>query len=117
MGDFWQYGVAYAQLLGKNQSPYYPTRITIFIPPESYTMKRLLIILGTLCISTAIFGQTPPSPLLQSFEQYQTLKKETPFHPEWQLLGPVTNSGRVEAVQAHPSRPGTMYAAFGSGNP
>lgn len=79
-------------------------------------MKKLLQLFGTLCISTAIFCQTTPSPLLQSFQAYQTLKAETTFHPEWQLLGPVTNSARVEAVQAHPSRPGTLYAAFGSGN-
>ena len=79
-------------------------------------MKKLLLLFGTICFSTAIFNQTTSSPLLQSFEQYQELREDTDFHAEWQLLGPVTNSARVEAVQAHPSRPGTMYAAFGSGN-
>lgn len=79
-------------------------------------MKKLLLLLGTICIATAVFNQTPSSPLLQSFQQYQELKENTSFHTEWQLLGPVTNSARVEAVQAHPRRPGTLYAAFGSGN-
>nr|MBX2871751.1 hypothetical protein [Saprospiraceae bacterium] len=79
-------------------------------------MKKLLLILCALVSLTAIFCQSPSSPLLQSFEAYQQLKQETNFHMEWELLGPVTNSARVEAVQAHPSRPGTMYAAFGSGN-
>ena len=31
-------------------------------------------------------------------------------------LGPTLNSARVESVQLHPERPGTIYAAFGSGN-
>ncbi len=35
---------------------------------------------------------------------------------EWISVGPVLNSARVEAVQADPTHPGTIYAAFGSGN-
>ncbi|MEM8886560.1 MAG: hypothetical protein AAGD28_01150 [Bacteroidota bacterium] len=44
------------------------------------------------------------------------MKAETEFGFEWISLGPVVNSARVEAVQADPNRPGTLYAAFGSGN-
>ena len=51
-----------------------------------------------------------------SFKAYQKAKTTTPFGTEWISCGPVLNSARVEAVQAHPNRPGTMYAAFGSGN-
>jgi len=44
------------------------------------------------------------------------MKESTPFGLEWISLGPVVNSARVESVQADPTNPGTMYAAFGSGN-
>jgi len=57
-----------------------------------------------------------PSPLLESFAHYKKMKAETEFGFEWISLGPVVNSARVEAVQANPNRPGTLYAAFGSGN-
>ncbi len=56
------------------------------------------------------------SPLLDSWEQYVKLKNSSEFGLEWISLGPVMNSARVEAVQGVPSRPGTMYVAFGSGN-
>ncbi|MEM6803782.1 MAG: hypothetical protein AAF696_20420, partial [Bacteroidota bacterium] len=61
-------------------------------------------------------AQLPKSPLLSSFETYKKKKEESHFKLEWISLGPSLNSGRVEAVQAHPSRPSTLYAAFGSGN-
>ena len=66
--------------------------------------------------ATIILAQESQSPLIASFEQYQKAKIETFFNVEWISAGPVLNSARVEAVQGHPKRPGTMYAAFGSGN-
>lgn len=54
--------------------------------------------------------------LQSSFEAYQNAKATTPFGAEWISSGPVLNSARVESVQADPNKPGTMYAAFGSGN-
>lgn len=54
--------------------------------------------------------------LLKSWDQYLKLKKESEWRLKWVLLGPVMNSARVESVQGDPSTPGTMYAAFGSGN-
>ncbi len=62
------------------------------------------------------WAQGQESPLFSSFEAYQQAKAETPFQLEWIPVGPVLNSARVEAVQADPSHPGTMYVAFGSGN-
>lgn len=56
------------------------------------------------------------NPLLDSWQQYLTLKHNSEFSLKWISLGPVLNSARVEAVQCDPTRPGTMYAAFGSGN-
>ena len=59
--------------------------------------------------------QQPRSPLVDSHKQFLKLKGNSEFNVEWIQLGPVVNSARVEAVQADPSRPGTLYAAFGSG--
>ncbi len=58
----------------------------------------------------------PTSPLVESFETYQRLKQKTEYGLPWIQLGPVVNSARVEAVQLDPTHPGTIYAAFGSGN-
>lgn len=57
----------------------------------------------------------PRSPLISSFEKHQTLKNSSPFRLEWIQLGPTLNGSRVEAVQAHPDRPGMIFVAFGSG--
>ncbi len=61
-------------------------------------------------------AQEAKSPLLDSWEQHMRMKKSSLFGLEWISLGPVMNSARVEAVQCDPSRPGTWYVAFGSGN-
>ncbi|MBS3819643.1 hypothetical protein KGY73_09105 [bacterium] len=71
----------------------------------------LLLFVEGICLSSV-----HRSPLLDSWEQYLKLKKKSPFDLQWIPLGPVMNSARVEAVQCDPSHPGTMYAAFGSGN-
>jgi len=63
-----------------------------------------------------IGAQEARSPLLDSWKQYLEVKKNSMFGLEWISLGPVINSARVEAVQCDPSRPGTWYVAFGSGN-
>jgi hypothetical protein len=61
-------------------------------------------------------GKNQRGPLLDSFEQYLKLKKDSEFNLDWISLGPIMNSARVEAVQCDPARPGLMYVAFGSGN-
>ncbi len=76
---------------------------------KSFFSAALLAVL----IPSTVLGQHP---LQTSFEAYQKAKASTPFGTEWMSCGPVVNSARVEAVQADPNRPGTMYAAFGSGN-
>ena len=43
------------------------------------------------------------------------MKASTSTKLQWMPLGPALNGARVEAVQADPSHPGTLYAAFGSG--
>jgi len=61
-------------------------------------------------------AQQPESPLLRSFDQFRALRENSPHRLQWVSLGPVLNSARVEAVQGVPGRPGTFFAAFGSGN-
>ena len=56
------------------------------------------------------------SPLIKSYEQHLKMRNNTEYGLEWIQLGPSLNSARVEAVQAHPDQPYTIYAAFGSGN-
>jgi len=43
------------------------------------------------------------------------MKSSTPYGLEWIQLGPALNGARVEAIQANPKQPGTIYVAFGSG--
>lgn len=72
-------------------------------------------LLSLSCISVGVC-QSPESPLIASFEQYVQAKETSEYGLQWVSLGPVMNSARVEAVQGDPTSPGTMYAAFGSGN-
>jgi len=81
-------------------------------------MKHLFCIclfftMGSHC---SVWAQGEKSPLLDSWPQYLKMKETSEFGLEWIRLGPVINSARVDAVQCDPTRPGTMYAAFGSGN-
>ena len=80
--------------------------------------KFMLWGLTLVVFGAGFFGwsQEERSPLLDSWEQYKEMKKNSEFGLEWISLGPVMNSARVEAVQCDPSHPGTMYVAFGSGN-
>ena len=91
---------------------------------QSFTWRNMLdtlrIIGQCLAISctlvSSLAAQQPASPLLKSFETYQSLKQETKYGLKWISVGPLVNSARVEAVQLVPQKPGTMYVAFGSGN-
>lgn len=76
----------------------------------------LLIFLFLLSLPILLHTQPFSSPLSQSFESYLSAQESTLFHLDWIPLGPVLNGARVEAVQADPRTPGTIYAAFGSGN-
>jgi len=77
----------------------------------------LLAILFYLAISFNLKAQESiESPLLSSWKDYRNLKDITIYNMNWIPLGPVVNSARAEAVQGDPSKPGTYYAAFGSGN-
>lgn len=76
----------------------------------------LLAVLLAVLWQTPVLAQQPVSPLVDSFKSYQQMKRETVFGLPWIGIGPVVNSARVESVQLDPTRPGTMYVAFGSGN-
>ncbi len=73
----------------------------------------LFFVLG---VHLFIGAQEVKSPLLDSWERYLEMKKNSTFGLEWISLGPVMNSARVEAIQCDPANPGTWYVAFGSGN-
>ncbi|MBE0710736.1 MAG: hypothetical protein IH583_00010 [Candidatus Aminicenantes bacterium] len=76
-----------------------------------------------MVLAAALLGQvvwagqdTPENPLLGSWERYLELKESSEFGLEWVSVGPVMNGARAACVQGDPSRPGTLYAAFGPGN-
>jgi len=64
----------------------------------------------------ALLAQDTRSPLLDSFSEFVAARQSSPLGLAWAPVGPVHNSARVEAVQGDPTRPGVLYAAFGSGN-
>ncbi len=78
-------------------------------------MKLFKLLLPFLLLSFPTQSQQV-NPLMESWPQYVDHKQNTPFKLDWISLGPVINSARVDAVQCNPSRPGTWYAGFGSGN-
>lgn len=82
--------------------------------PADRPVLLFISIVSFLCL-VECDAQQPPSPLLNSHETFQELKRDTQFGLEWINISPTVNSARVEAVQLDPSRPGTMYVAFGSG--
>ena len=61
------------------------------------------------------FAQQQPSPLLASYTKHTEMKAASTYGLEWISLGPTMNGSRVEAVQADPNKPGTLFTAFGSG--
>jgi len=80
-------------------------------------MKKInYLALVLFLISNISFSQQKISPLVDSYEEYKSFKKETSYNMDWVSLGPVLNSARVESVQVDETNPGTMYVAFGSGN-
>lgn len=74
-----------------------------------------ILVFTSVLIGGVVQGQDA-NPLMVSWPQYQEHKRTTPYGLEWTRLGPVINSARVDAVQCDPTRPGTWYAGFGSGN-
>lgn len=77
-------------------------------------LRPLILFIILIYVDQQSWAQT--NPLLSSFESYQKLKSESPFHLKVKSVGPVVNSARAEAVQIDPNKPGTIYLAFGSGN-
>ena len=83
---------------------------------KKYLFLSVIILLFIIGAGLSAEAQEARSPLLDSWEQYLKMKKSSIFGLEWISIGPVINSARVEAVQCDPTRPGTWYVAFGSGN-
>ncbi|GAB5554700.1 MAG: hypothetical protein Sapg2KO_42910 [Saprospiraceae bacterium] len=63
------------------------------------------------------FTQKQSSPVIEAWESFSKHKKQSEFAGlQWDLIGPVINSGRIEALDVVPDNPGIIYAGFGSGN-
>ena len=82
---------------------------------ETFFKRLILFALCLQAFPVTLGAQQPASPLVESFERYQQMKSDTTYGLQWVSVGPLVNSARVEAVQLDPTRPGTMYVAFGSG--
>ena len=53
---------------------------------------------------------------LQQFAKHQAMLAKSPFKGlKWTGVGPMRPSGRMTDVEAHPSQPGTIYAAAAQG--
>lgn len=94
-----------------------------FTQTNAWLMARSCFI--SRCLSFFVFvitigflnGQSSSSPVLKAWESLQENKEESQFSGlNWKTLGPVINSGRVEALAVVPDDINTIYAAFGSGN-
>lgn len=66
-------------------------------------------------LSGDLGAQQIKSPLENSFQTYQQMKRDTKYKLDWISLGPVVNSARADVVQLDAVHPGTMYVGFGSG--
>jgi len=78
-------------------------------------LTRCKLGLLLLLLSSISFGQNGSTELQASYKVFDSLRTSSPYQLEWLSVGPYVNSARAEAVQAHPSQPGVLYAAFGSG--
>jgi photosystem II stability/assembly factor-like uncharacterized protein len=85
--------------------------------PRKSSLIFILSAAALLGTAGVIAGQAQQeSPLLESWKSYLQLEENSEFGLEWVSVGPVMNSARAACVQGDPSRPGTLYAAFGPGN-
>lgn len=80
-------------------------------------MKKVFALYCVIIFSsvTSIYAQQIQSPLENSFQTYQKMKRETSYKLDWVSIGPVVNSARADVVQVDAAHPGTMYVGFGSG--
>jgi photosystem II stability/assembly factor-like uncharacterized protein len=77
-------------------------------------------LLATLAVALFALAAAPglkaqQNPLFRSWERHLELEASSEFGLEWVPVGPVMNSARAACVQGDPTRPGTLYAAFGPG--
>lgn len=90
--------------------------MTFYLLQNSNFKNTLITACLLLFWSTSLYSQTQPiSPLVSSHLEHTKMKQGSIYGLEWILLGPTLNGARGEAVQADPNKPGTLYAAFGSG--
>lgn len=62
------------------------------------------------------FAPTSAEARLESWRQHQQMQQESPLRElKWELIGPELQSGRIECIAAHPTKPSVLYVGVGSG--
>jgi len=86
------------------------------MPMRHKTLATVLLgaALAVLASSAADTGE-PENPLWGSWKRHLELRAGSELGLEWVPVGPTMNSARAACVQGDPTRPGTLYAAFGPG--
>ncbi len=85
------------------------------IPMIKKTMLALVLAAALLGPAVPTGLEAQENPLIGSWKRHMELKESSAFGLEWVSVGPVMNGARAACVQGDPSRPGTLYAAFGPG--
>ncbi len=81
-------------------------------------ISKMILITTTFWLSYSfnLIGQVTSTPVTRSWQEYSKNSGMSLYKGlEWELIGPVMNSGRVESVAVDPYKSGTIYAGFGSG--
>ena len=78
-------------------------------------MPAATLALVILALAAANALEAQPNSLFRSWERHLELQAGSEFGLEWVPVGPVMNGARAACVQGDPTRPGTLYAAFGPG--
>lgn len=86
---------------------------------KSYKLIKRLILAGLFFHILIIngLGQHVKTPVTEAWKSFSKNKEQSIYSGlKWTTLGPVINSGRVEAFDVMPGKPGTIFVGFGSGN-
>lgn len=78
----------------------------------------LFLIIFISALALQVLAQaTSPEERMESWENHQRLKAESPFKDlKWRAVGPELQGGRIEAIACHPDEPFTIYLGPGAGN-
>ena len=76
----------------------------------------LVSIISSVAVGQAVVDSDEVRARMESFRVHQEMQQRSEFNKlPWQFVGPVTMTGRITDVDAHPSEPTTYYVASASG--